>query len=80
MKRILLGGILFVTGFFGALLLLVLSVDNSVFHNGIGGFHGFLLGTDITFLFVISCILYIAGLIICSVEIYLKNKIIDPTL
>ena len=73
MKRMFFGGMLFVTGFIGVLLLGILSVNNPVIYNGIRGFRGFLLDTDTTFLFVISCVLCGAGFIICLVDAYFKK-------
>jgi len=73
MKRIVLGGMVFVAGFFGILALGIVSVYNPVVFNGISGIYGFLLDSDLTFLFVISCILCVVGLVISTVEAYSKK-------
>ena len=73
MKRMFFGGMLFITGFIGVLSLGIISVYNPVIYNGIGGFQGFLLDTNTTFLFVISCILCAIGFIICLVDAYFKK-------
>ena len=73
MKSMFFGGILFIAGFIGILSLGIVSVYNPVIFNGVSGFQGFLLDTDMTFLFVISCILCAVGLIICLVDAYFKK-------
>jgi len=74
MKRIFLGGMLFVTGFIGIFVLVILSIYYPVIFNGISGFYGFLLDSDIVLFFTISCILCVVGLIVCVIEAYIKKQ------
>ena len=74
MKRIILGGILFVTGFIGIFVLVILSIYSPVIFNGISGFYGFLLDSDTVLFFVMSCILCAVGLIVCVIEAYIKKQ------
>ena len=72
MKRMLLGMMLFFTGFVGMLTLCCISVFKPWNYNGIEGLRGFLLGTNTTSIFVISCIICVIGLIICVIEYFRK--------
>ena len=74
MKRIFLGGMLFVTGFIGIFVLVILSIYNPVIFNGIRGFYGFLLDSDTLLFFAISCILCAVGLIVCVIEAYIRKQ------
>jgi len=74
MKRIFLGGMLFVTGFIGIFVLVILSIYNPVIFNGISGFYGFLLDSDTLLFYIISCILCVVGLIVCIIEAFLKKQ------
>ena len=74
MKKMIFGGMLFIAGFIGILSLGIVSVYNPVIYNGITGFQGFLLDSDMVFLFVGSCVLCAAGFIICLVDSFIKRK------
>ena len=74
MKRNIFGGMLFIAGFIGMLSLGIVSVYNPVIHNGITGFRGFLLDSDLTFIFVVSCIFCTIGFFICLVDVFIKRK------
>ena len=73
MKRMFFGGMLYIAGFIGILSLGIVSVYNPVIFNGISGFRGFLLDSDTTFLFIISCVLCVIGFIICLIDAYFKK-------
>lgn len=68
MKRFILGGMLFVSGFIWMTILMVLSIYNPWKSNGIDGFKGFLLGTDMVGFFLIALGLIVIGLLIVFIE------------
>lgn len=73
LKKMFLGGLLFVGGFTGTLALVCISIFNPWDYNGIRGFRGFLLGSGTGLFFTIYCILSILGIVICSIEAYQKK-------
>lgn len=73
MKRMLLGMMLFFAGFIGILTIKCISIFRPWDYNGIVGLHGFLLGTNTMFVFVLSCIICVIGLIICAIEYFRKT-------
>lgn len=68
MKKFILGGMLFVSGFIWMTILMVLSIYNPWKSNGIDGFKGFLLGTDMVGFFLIALGLIVIGLLIVFIE------------
>ncbi len=76
MKKMILGFTLFVSGFFGALALIistVLSPLNPRSYNGIEGWRGIVLGMQLEAPLIISMVVSIVGLAICIFEL-LQNR------
>ncbi len=55
--------------------LVCLSVFNPWVYNGIGGFKGFLFGSDTMLFFIICCILSLIGIVLCLIEAYGKRLV-----
>lgn len=69
-----LGGMLFLSGFIGILVLVCISVFKPWVYNGVQGLKGFLLGSDTMLFFVTYCVISIIGIVLCLLEAYGKNK------
>ncbi len=63
MKKYILGCMLFASGFIWLTILMVLSVYEPWDYNGIDGFRGFLLGTDMVGFFIVALGLVLIGLL-----------------
>lgn len=74
MKMFLLGMMLFITGFIGSLVFLIISILNPWKFNDTGRFAGFLLGTKMLIPFIIVIGMVLIGIYICVFEIYLNDK------
>jgi hypothetical protein len=70
MKRMFLGGLLFLCGFIGIMTLVCISIFKPWEYNGIGGFTGFLLGSGTRSFFYFCCILGVIGIVLCTFEAY----------
>lgn len=75
MKKMFLGSLMFVSGFIGILVLMCISIFKPWEYNGIGGFEGFLLGTDTKSFFHLYCVLFIVGISICIYGAFFKNSV-----
>lgn len=73
MKKMIFGTTLMICGFIGLITMYVLSLCFPWIYNDIGGFRGFLLGTNSEFIFFISTLSSITGFLICFYETYKKN-------
>ena len=73
MKRMVLGGLLFIVGALGVLALSIVAALNPWSYNGITGLRGFLLGSGSMFQFILFCVIGIAGIAICTYEAYIKK-------
>jgi len=76
MKKMILGITMFVSGFFGAIALIistVLSPLNPWNYNGIEGWRGVVLGMQLEFPLITSIVISIVGLALCISE-SLQNK------
>lgn len=73
MKRIILGGLLFIGGLAGVLLIIAFSIIYPSSIDGIIGFKGFLISYDIMLFFIIFCILILSGIIVLVIEAYKKK-------
>lgn len=80
MKKFILGIMLFTSGFIGTLAFLITSIYNPWQFNDIGGFLGFLLGTNMLIPFIVFTIISLIGLYICVYESYLKGKKVDKNI
>jgi hypothetical protein len=69
-----LGSLFFFCGFIGLLAIVCISVFNPWNYNGIGGFAGFLLGSDTLLFFLLFCILSVIGAVICSLEAFKRSE------
>lgn len=88
MKKMFLGGMLFLSGFIAVIVLVFMSIIYPCSYNGIDDFKGFLLSYGLTPWLVIIIIITIWGLSICVLEAYdtsakevyriIKKKINDP--
>lgn len=71
MKKMILGIVLFVCGFFGAIGLTcasILSPLNPWDYNGIQGFYGFVLGMKLQLPFILCIIIMAVGLALSIIE------------
>lgn len=75
LKKMFFGGMLFVNGFIGVLIMVCISIYNQWDYNGITGLKGFLLGTQTMQFFILCCLISIIGILICVSEIYGKTII-----
>ncbi len=73
MKRMIFGLALLFCGTVWALALTVLSVVRPCEYNDIGGVVGFLLCTETLGFFIAGSIAFLAGLVICFAEAFLKK-------
>ncbi|MBU5437633.1 hypothetical protein KQI42_06420 [Tissierella sp. MSJ-40] len=73
MKRIIFGGLLFIGGLSGILLIIAFSIVYPCSINGITGFRGFLISYDIMLFFITFCILVLGGIIVLAIEAYKKK-------
>jgi hypothetical protein len=73
MKRIIFGGLLFIGGLAGVLLIIAFSIVYPCSINGITGFEGFLISHDIMLFFIMFCILVLSGIIVLVIEAYKKK-------
>ena len=70
MKRLLLGAILYFTGFVGYLTLAICSIEHPVAINNIEGIYGFLIKYRLTGVYVSFIVLCITGIIIMAIETF----------
>ncbi|WP_105615063.1 hypothetical protein [Vallitalea okinawensis] len=70
MKKMYLGTLLYLSGFVGNLLLLVISIFKPCTYNSISGFKGFLLCYDATSAYTLFWLLIIVGILISVTEAY----------
>jgi len=72
-KKMFFGALLFMYGFIVKTLFAVLSFIHPWDYNNITGLRGFLLGTKTTWVFVLSCMMSIVGIVICFYEAYIRK-------
>ena len=75
MKRMILGGLMFIGGLLGILEMLGLAVSNPIEWNGNIGVQVSLEHNGLIFPLVLFCILAIAGLLICYLDAYMKKEL-----
>lgn len=73
MKRMLLGGMLFVCGIIGILTFMVLAITEPWSYNGIEGLLGLLLGSGLLWAYILFSLMAAVGFIICLFEAYFKR-------
>ena len=71
MKKMILGIVWQVLGFFGSILLLCAAAQRPWSYNGIEGLLGSLLGTRLIIPFVVCIVLFLAGIVLCLLD---RNK------
>jgi len=77
MKKMILGITLFVSGFLGAIALIistVLSPLNPWNYNGVEGWLGAVLGMQLQVPLISSVVISVVGLVICIIESLVKDK------
>lgn len=74
MKKFIVGVMLVVIGFIVSAFCFIYAVMNPWDYNGITGLRGAFLGTNTGTPFVISMIIMVIGLLICSYEAYISKK------
>lgn len=72
MKKILLGAAWQISGFLGAIMILCSAAPHQWDYNGITGILGSLLGLKLMIPLIICIALFIAGLLLCLMEIQEK--------
>lgn len=77
MKKFIFGCMFFLSGFTWLTVLMVLSVNNPHVFNGVDGFIGFLLGSDMVAVFTVAVALVIIGLRIMFVETGFRIRVPD---
>ena len=75
MKRMILGGLMFIGGLLGILKMLDLAVSNPINWNGYTGIQASLGYNGLIFPLVLFCILAIIGLLICCIDTYAKKEL-----
>lgn len=73
MKKMFLGGLLFIGGLVGVVTLMCMSILNPATSDGIGGFIGFLGYFDMTIFFIFFVAFVVSGLVICVRDAYPKK-------
>lgn len=70
MKRILLGAILYFTGFAGYLTLSICSLEHPISIGGVDGIYGFLIKYGLTGVYVSFIVLSVTGIFIMAIEAF----------
>jgi len=74
MKKMILGIVLFVSGFAGYLFVSMYSVLHPITINGISGIRGFLMKYELTYVYWSCIVLGLIGLVIMAIEAYKKKN------
>lgn len=73
MKKMILGIVWQILGFFGAIIILCSAAPHQWSYNGITGLLGSLLGLDLLIPLILCIILFVVGVIFCFIELQEKK-------